>query len=85
MMADPAPYITAFHRKSAGFKPDLKYVDFISAFKQDADMVEKARSELSALRIRGAGRDDFKGDHEGKIREQALSRMLDQFDGKKDS
>jgi hypothetical protein len=77
---DPAPYVTAFHRISTGHKPDANYVNFKAAFKADPEMVALARQEHAALAARGAARDGFKGDYEGKIRHTALSRMLAQFD-----
>lgn len=82
-MTDPAPFITAFHRKSMGLKAKHEHVDFVSAFAADPDMVSAAQQELAQLQHRGAARDDFKGDHEGKIRHRALSRMLEQFDQRK--
>jgi hypothetical protein len=82
-MSDPAPYITAFHRASIGARPDAKYRDFLHAFAADAEMVAAARAEHQALERRGAARDGFKGDHEGKIRHRALTRMLQQFDSRK--
>ena len=82
-MSDLAPYVTAFHRKGMGLKSDPAYIDFVAAFSADASIVSAARQELSDLQRRGAARDDFKGDHEGKIRARALSRMLEQFDNRK--
>lgn len=85
-MTDPAPYITAFHRRSIGAQPDLRHVDFVTAFGQDTSLLAAARAELKALEQRGRARSysgqEFGGDHEGKIRHRALSRMLEQFDAR---
>jgi hypothetical protein len=77
------PYVTAFYRRSAGHAlrdVDSRHADFVSAFKANPALAAAAREEMNALAARGQARGDFQGDHEGKIRYRALSRMMAQFD-----
>lgn len=74
-------YISAFHRFSVGREHTLD-LDYLAAFRADPALVEAARAEKTRLEAtRRMGREDFPGDHEGRVRHAALTRMLKQFDG----
>lgn len=77
------PYVTAFYRQSIGRPFDAAYADFSNAFATNNVLLQTARTELTELTARGVARNDFQGDHEGKIRARVLSRMLAQFDARK--
>lgn len=79
-MATLQSLISAVHRQTVGREPDAS-LDFMAEFKADPALVEAARAEKARLEAsQRPASQPFVGDHEGKIRHAALTRMLEQFD-----
>ena len=76
-MTDPAPYIAAYYRKQNGYKPDPDFVDYLTAFTNDATLVSAARDEVDRLTPIAAARPE---DYITKMTLKSLTEMLAAFD-----
>lgn len=78
---DIQPYVTAYHRLAQGLpagKDYADYVDYMTAFTNDATLVSAARDEANRLTPILAARPE---DYITKLTLKALTEMLAAFDG----